>query len=156
MITSMHDHNYCLFVHQILLPKRSAVPDHWTGFKKVEDSRLSLSNCGNGKLFLYQPHYRRTSGRLVGGGWRIKTSTGAEGPPEAKGGPWGALKGHNKATEVEAIFLGFRESTGNKERLSAWVHLWKGPLAAHIKETAYNRKTHIGNNFRQRCSINWI
>lgn len=138
-----------------LLPQKHAVhcPRSWEIMLKVNDSclsllcPLSLHDCGNGEVFSsFFYHYRQTSGLLAVGGSKIKTSTGAEGPQKAKGGPCGALKGHNKAQKKP--FPWDSESAENKgllgERLSVWVHLWKGPLPAHIamkeKETAYYKK----------------
>ena len=60
--------------------------------KKANDSSHSLHDCGNGKLFLYQRHYRWTSGLLVGRRMKDKDIKRGRGATRGQRGPM--LKGH--------------------------------------------------------------
>lgn len=128
-------HNCRLHVRQRLLPWHRAVPvliseNFFFFLKKLDDSHLSAlvsfpgsRDCENGKLFISSIKWEHLAFWREEEGKRIKTPTGAKGPPEAKGGSWGDLNGNNKTTEEACfgvLFLIFR-ILSQQGKLWPWV-----------------------------------
>lgn len=82
-------------------------------------------DCENGKLFISSIKCEHLAFWQEEEGKRIKTPTGAKGPPEAKGGSWGDPNGNNKTTEEACfgvLFLIFRGGGEKQGKLWPWVN----------------------------------